>query len=79
MYGEGDYSLTAIKEIETTDAFLGLDEEIRNCQTVETFEECQAKEYIEIGLDRCKCTTYELRNFLIKVNKKEIFYQNVYY
>ena len=69
LFGEGNYALTAIKEIDTTEAFMNLDEETRNCQNVETYQECQAKEHIKMGLERCNCTPYELRNHSNKANK----------
>ena len=67
LLGEGNYALTAIKEIDTTEAFLNLDEEIKNCQNVETYQKCQVREYINMGLEKCNCTPYELRNFSKKV------------
>ena len=63
MFGQGIYALTDVKEIDTTEAFLNLDEEIKGCQNVETYRECQAKEYISMGLKKCNCTPYALRNF----------------
>ena len=69
-FGEGNYALTDVKEIDTTDAFLKLGEEIRDCQNVETYQECQTKYYIKMGLEKCNCTPYQLRNFSNEVNKK---------
>ena len=68
LFGEGNYALTAIKEIDMTEAFMNLDEETRNCQNVETYQECQAKEYIKMGLEKCNCTPYVMRDFSMKVN-----------
>ena len=69
LFGEGNYALTDIKQIETTDAFHSVDEEIKNCQNMETTQECEAREFIKLGLDRCHCTPYHLRNFTKDVNK----------
>jgi hypothetical protein len=63
LFGEGNYALTAVKEIDGTEEFLGLDEEIKRCQDRESFQECQAREYIKNGLEKCKCTPYEMRNY----------------
>ena len=63
LFGEGNYALTAVKEIDGTEEFLRLDEGIKHCQNRETFQECQAKEYIKDGLVKCKCTPYEMRNY----------------
>ena len=68
-YGEGNYALTAIREIDTTAAFLSLGEDIIDCQNMETYQECQARDYIKMGLEQCKCTPYQLRNFSKKVIK----------
>ena len=72
LFGEGNYALSAIKEVDVTDAFLGLDEEDKLCQNVETFLECQANEFIKIGLEKCNCTPYEIRDFSKTVRLKEI-------
>ena len=73
MYGEGNYALTDVKEIETTEAFLNLDEEIKDCQNLETYELCRANEY-RIGLKSCNCTPYALRNYTTMVSKKLSYY-----
>ena len=72
QYGEGDYSLTAVQEIDATKAFMNLDKEgtRHDCQNVETLQECEAKEYIKMGLKKCNCTLYALRDFSKKVNEK---------
>ena len=63
LFGEGSYALTEVTEVEGTEAYLGLDEEIRHCQNRETFHECQAREYLRNGLAKCNCIPYELRNY----------------
>ena len=68
-FGEGNYALTDIKEVDTTEAFLKLDEEIKDCQNVETYQECQTRDYIKMGLEKCNCTPYELRNVSKYVRK----------
>ena len=72
LYGEGDYALTAVQEIKATKEFLNLDKEgtKHDCQNVETFLECEAKDYIKMGLEECNCTLYALRDFSKKVNRK---------
>ena len=72
LYGEGNYALSAIKEVDVTDAFLSLDEEDKLCQNVETFLECQANAFIKLGLEKCNCTPYEIRNFSKTVCLKKI-------
>jgi hypothetical protein len=62
VFGEGKYTLTEVTEMDGTEAFLGLDEGTKNCQARETFQECQAKEYIRNGLAKCNCTPFEMRD-----------------
>ena len=69
LYGEGNYAITDVQEIDTTEAYLKLGEEIISCQNLETFLECQTKDYIKIGLENCNCTTFELRDFSKNVNQ----------
>ena len=72
LHGEGDYALTAIQEIDVTKAFLNLDKEgtQHDCQNLETLLECKANEYIKMGMKKCNCTLYALRDFSKKVNGK---------
>ena len=68
MFGEGNYALTAVQVIDTTEAFLNLDEEIKDCQNLLTYRECRANEYIKMGEEKCSCIPYELRVFSNGVN-----------
>ena len=70
LYGKGDYALTAVQEIDVTEDFLNLNKQgtHHDCQNVETYQECQSKEYIKMGLEKCNCTLYALRDFSKKVN-----------
>ena len=63
LFGEGSYALSAVKEISGTDNFLKMDEGVKKCQNRESFQECQATEYLRKGLEECKCTPYEMRNY----------------
>ena len=59
LYGEGDYALTDVTEIEGTHQYLQLAEERRLCD--KRNEDCVAAEYMEMGLTHCNCTPYQLR------------------
>ena len=61
--GDGNYALTGLKEIDVTKGFLGLDDKIKQCQTEETYRECRSKQYIETGVEKCKCIPFALRYF----------------
>ena len=47
MYGEGNYALTAVKEVSVTQSFLGLKEEDKKCQNLESLEDCSTKSYVQ--------------------------------
>ena len=47
MYGEGNYALTAVKEVSVTESFLGLKEEDKKCQNLESLEDCSTKRYLQ--------------------------------
>ena len=63
LVGEGSYALTAVKEIHATDEFLGLDIDRRKCQTVESYEDCTSRKYLDQLEKACECVPYNLRNF----------------
>ena len=63
LTGEGTYALTAVKEIDVTEEFLGLDTETINCQNKELFEDCTTRQYLEKLQQECLCVPYRLRNF----------------
>ena len=47
MHGEGNYGLTAVKEVSVTQSFLGLKEEDKKCQNLESQEDCSTKRYLQ--------------------------------
>ena len=51
MYGSGEYSLDAIKEIQVTGAFNHLREDQKQCQTLEPFEDCMTKQLLGFTLN----------------------------
>ena len=63
IFGEGNHALSAVKEIDVTEAFLGLDEKTKLCQNEETLEDCWMENYSQEGSNKCKCTPYSLRNY----------------
>ena len=74
LAGEGTYALSAVKEIDVTEAFLGLEEKTKLCQSEETSEDCWMKIYFKEGLVKCKCTPYSLRNYSkVEVNSRKAF------
>ena len=55
LVGEGQYNLNSLKEISVTDSFLGLDKSTRNCQTIESFNECKTRLQLEKIREKCRC------------------------
>ena len=60
LEGNGEYNLNVLKEMEVTDAFLGLDENARQCQNEEPFV-CTTKQYVDTFLGECGCTPLNMR------------------
>ena len=56
------YNLNVVKEIEVTDAYLGLDRETINCQNKESLQDCQTIFYHETILAKCGCLPFNLWN-----------------
>ena len=63
LYGEGNYAISAVKDIKVTEDFLKLDEIVKNCQNYRKFEECETNKYLDIVEKKCKCIPYKLRDF----------------
>ena len=58
--GEGEYKIDVIKQIKVTHSYLGMDQSVKNCQTMETIYDCKTKQYINETLKACKCLPYNL-------------------
>ena len=50
LFGEGHYNLHSMKEIYVTDSFLGLDRDTRNCQNIESLDDCKTKHHLDVFL-----------------------------
>ena len=61
LSGEGSYNLNILKEIKVTESFNGLDEEIKKCQNVETYNECTTRNYIYQFKRKCGCLPLAIR------------------
>ena len=58
-----EYNLNNVKEIKVSDDFLTLDKTIRNCQNVESLQDCQTRKYIDASIEQCKCLPFTIRDF----------------
>ena len=66
--GEGQYNLNILQTIEATNSFLGLDQDVRNCQNVESFDNCTTTNYLDTIKTKCKCLPLSI-NSLGQVRK----------
>ena len=72
LKGEGEYNLNILKEIEVTDSFYGLENEMRKCQgykSKETYDNCTTRYFMEEMRLKCGCLPYAISKAVIK-NKK---------
>ena len=61
LVGEGQYNLNALTQIEITDSYLALDEDVRGCQNNESFFNCTTRHYMDDLLRECKCLPLNIR------------------
>ena len=61
LYGKGQYNLHSMDEISVTDSFLRFDKNIRNCQNVETYDDCNTRVQLEKLRQECGCLPLSLR------------------
>ena len=55
LSGEGEYNLNILNQIDVTQSFLGLPEEVRNCQNAESYVNCTTRHYLEKLKEKCGC------------------------
>ena len=60
LIGEGEYNLDSVTEIEITDSFLGLDEDVKGCNKDEGLNDCNSKYFVAKVLDHCGCMPLNL-------------------
>ena len=48
-------------EISVTDSFMELDENTRNCQNIETYDDCNTRVYLKNLIQECGCLPLSLR------------------
>ena len=71
-YGSGTYALTKVMNISGTEGYIDLAQPGKRglCQNVKPFQDCLMEDYMERGLEVCKCVPLYLRNL-----KKQVRYQ----
>ena len=66
LTGEGEYNLNSFKQIEVTESYMGLSQDVRGCQNVENFADCTTRNYIEDTRNKCGCLPLSI-NLLVQV------------
>ena len=62
LIGEGLYNLNSLKEIQVTDSYLELDEDVRGCQTTEPYYNCTTRIHLDNIVKKCGCLPLPLAN-----------------
>ena len=65
LTGEGEYNLNILKEIEVTDSFYELDNEVRKCQSYKgngTYDFCTSRYFMEQMRLKCGCLPFAIIN-----------------
>ena len=67
LYGEGDYALTVVQQVVASQSFLGMSEEIRNCQKTPSLGDCVTRDYLDRLQAKCSCLPHSLGGEGVKV------------
>ena len=71
LLGEGQYNLDVLTEVKATDSYLGLGQDVRECQNEEPYYNCTTRQYIDTFLAQCGCLPLSIK-FAIKVKLNTI-------
>ena len=55
LIGEGEYNINALTEIKVTESYLGLNEDVRECQSEVSLYDCSNRKYVDTIMDQCGC------------------------
>ena len=61
MIGEGEYNLDDLIDIQVSDSYLGLDQDVIKCQNEGSLHDCSTRHYIDTVLRQCGCLPLNLR------------------
>ena len=61
--GEGEYNLDNLKEVKVVDSYLGMDQDIRDCQIKEPLFNCTTRLYIDTLKQECGCIPLHIKFF----------------
>ena len=54
--------MDVLKEIKVTNSYLGLDQDVRDCQHEEPYDNCTTKHYLDSLLEVCGCLPLTVRS-----------------
>ena len=60
LIGEGKYNLNVLKEIQSTDSYIGLGEDVTECQNEEPFFNCSTRQTIDAFQTNCGCLPFAI-------------------
>ena len=60
LYGEGNYAINDVYEVQVTEDYLGLN---HGCNANQNREECETAKYLENIQSQCNCTPITYRSF----------------
>ena len=55
-----EYNLNNVKQVEVTEDFLGLDQDVIECQKDVTYGDCMTRQYVESLIDYCQCVPFSI-------------------
>ena len=58
LVGEGEYNLNALKVIEVTESYIGMD---NGCQNGESLQDCATNHFVGKVLEQCGCLPFNIR------------------
>ena len=73
LYGAGQYELNNVKEVVTTESFLGMDQETIGCSSEEITGSCHTRNYLERLTATCHCIPFTLKYHLHQAQVQEVF------
>ena len=63
LIGAGEYNLNDLKHIVTTESYLGLSHDVKDCQNEEDVYNCTSRQYLEKILSLCGCLPLNLKRY----------------
>ena len=61
LIGEGEYNINILTEMQVTESYLGLEQDVRECQNQEPFFNCTTKYHLQIIQKHCGCLPFNIR------------------